>query len=277
MEDEFQSMEIEDDSPEFTLAEIVEMEKLFRKMTEKSISQEFCQEIAAKFNFSTHRAEKAPLTWEQVENWFQEKQRNLTATIIPSPAHKATVTKRLHEAAVQLPNLMFEARSAKDYAWFDVASFLSYRVLCSGEMPAWHFIHKDGFKYYISQVVRVRFAGFGKEEDEWVNLKRAVRERSIPLEHSECDRVNVGDLVLCFREAEDHALYCDAHVVEIERQSHDSSGCTCIFVVRYDHDNVEGKVPLDKLCCRPTSVPRGSEDGKLIRLLEPNVMEKLTM
>ncbi|KAL0319300.1 UNVERIFIED_CONTAM: protein SAWADEE HOMEODOMAIN1 [Sesamum angustifolium] len=254
--------------------QIVEMEKLFKKMTEQSISQEFCQDLSAKFNFSTHRSEKAPMTWEQVESWFQEKQRNLAATIIPSRAHRGTVTKKAavikkrekvptisaSEAAVQLPNLMFEARSAKDYAWFDVASFLSYRVLCSGEM-----------------VVRVRFAGFGKEEDEWVNIKRAVRERSIPLEHSECDRVNVGDLVLCFREAEDHALYCDAHVVEIERQAHDGSGCTCIFVVRYDHDNVEGKVPLDKLCCRPTSVPRGSEGGKLIRLLEPNVMQKLTM
>lgn len=51
----------------------------------------------------------------------------------------------------------------------------------------------------IWQLVRVRFAGFGKEEDEWVSVTKAVRERSIPLEHSECDKVNVGDLVLCFR------------------------------------------------------------------------------
>lgn len=49
------------------------------------------------------------------------------------------------------------------------------------------------------QEVRVRFAGFRKEDDEWVNVERGVRERSIPLEPSECDRVNVGDLVLCFR------------------------------------------------------------------------------
>ncbi|KAL0372121.1 UNVERIFIED_CONTAM: protein SAWADEE HOMEODOMAIN1 [Sesamum calycinum] len=132
-------------------------------------------------------------------------------------------------------------------------------------------------KYYISQVVRVRFAGFGKEEDEWVNVKRAVRERSIPLDIQSVTGSMLVILFLCFREAVDHALYCDAHVVEIERQSHDGSGCTCIFVVRYDHDNVEGKVPLDKLCCRPTSAPRGSEGGKLIRLLEPNVMQKLTM
>lgn len=47
--------------------------------------------------------------------------------------------------------------------------------------------------------VRVRFVGFGAEEDEWVNIKKAVRERSIPLEHSECHKVKVGDLVLCFQ------------------------------------------------------------------------------
>lgn len=45
----------------------------------------------------------------------------------------------------------------------------------------------------------MRFAGFGKEEDEWVNVRNAVRERSIPLEPSECHKVNVGDLVLCFK------------------------------------------------------------------------------
>ena len=43
---------------------------------------------------------------------------------------------------------------------------------------------------YISQEVRVRFAGFGKEDDEWVNVKRGVRE---------CHKVKVGDLVLCFQ------------------------------------------------------------------------------
>ena len=44
--------------------------------------------------------------------------------------------------------------------------------------------------------VRVRFIGFGAEEDEWVNVQKAVRERSIPFEHSECHKVIVGDLVL---------------------------------------------------------------------------------
>ncbi|KAG8380013.1 hypothetical protein BUALT_Bualt07G0149400 [Buddleja alternifolia] len=172
----------------------------------------------------------------QVQSWFQDKITNLALKGIPSSADEGTVasetaiikkrekvpTISVSEAAVELQNLRFEARSAKDYAWFDVGSFLNYRVLSSGEV-----------------VVRVRFAGFGKDEDEWVSVKRAVRERSIPLEPEECDKVNVGDLVLCFREAENHALYGDAYIVEIERKLHDSNGCTCIFVVRYDFDNIE--------------------------------------
>lgn len=52
---------------------------------------------------------------------------------------------------------------------------------------------------FVKKEVRVRFVGFGAEEDEWVNIKTAVRERSIPLEHSECHLVKVGDLVLCFQ------------------------------------------------------------------------------
>lgn len=50
-----------------------------------------------------------------------------------------------------------------------------------------------------SQDARVRYAGFRKDEDEWVNVGRGVRDRSIPLESSECYRVKVGDLVLCFQ------------------------------------------------------------------------------
>ncbi|KAL6996428.1 Protein SAWADEE HOMEODOMAIN-like 2, partial [Sarracenia purpurea var. burkii] len=100
--------------------------------------------------------------------------------------------------------------------------------------------------------VRVRFAGFGFEEDEWVNVKRGVRDRSIPLEPSECDQVKVGDLVLCFRETDDHAIYRDAHILEIQRRLHDIRGCRCIFVVRYVYDKAMEKVQLNKICCRPT-------------------------
>ncbi|XP_031739237.1 protein SAWADEE HOMEODOMAIN HOMOLOG 1 isoform X2 [Cucumis sativus] len=96
------------------------------------------------------------------------------------------------------------------------------------------------------------FVGFGAEEDEWVNIKQAVRERSVPLEHTECQKVKTGDLVLCFQERRDQAIYYDAHIVEVQRRMHDIRGCRCLFLVRYDHDNTEENVRLRRLCRRLT-------------------------
>lgn len=45
----------------------------------------------------------------------------------------------------------------------------------------------------------MRFVGFGLGEDEWVNVRKAVRERSVALENSECNKVQVGDIILCFQ------------------------------------------------------------------------------
>lgn len=49
------------------------------------------------------------------------------------------------------------------------------------------------------QEVHVRYVGFGAEEDEWVNARDSVRVRSVALEHSDCQKVKVGDLVVCFQ------------------------------------------------------------------------------
>lgn len=246
--DEFEIMDMEDDEFEFTLSEIIEMENLFKDMREKFISQSFCQELATKFSHSVYRSEKFPVKWQQVRSWFQDKQSTLTAKAIPSfspeetlaspralPVKRRESTISISEAAAELPNLMYEARSAKDYAWFDVAYFLNFRVLNSGEL-----------------MVRVRFAGFDRQEDEWVSADKSIRERSIPLDPTECNYVNVGDQVLCYRVNEYLALYVDALVTGIERRSHDESGCTCVFNVRYDYDNVEDKVGCNNLCRRPT-------------------------
>lgn len=45
----------------------------------------------------------------------------------------------------------------------------------------------------------MRFEGFGADEDEWVNVNKSIRQRSIPLESSQCKSIVEGDLVLCFR------------------------------------------------------------------------------
>lgn len=63
------------------------------------------------------------------------------------------------------------------------------------------FVIQSLFKESISvlQEACVRFVGFGSDEDEWVNVKESVRERSLGLEPSECHILKVGDLVLCFQ------------------------------------------------------------------------------
>ncbi|CAL5373817.1 unnamed protein product [Camellia sinensis] len=254
--DTFEYTEMDDDLPEFTLAEIMEMESKFKEVGEKSLSQDFCQELVASFNCSKHRTGKSAIGWEQVQSWFLDKQREVEAKVTTSPFAPKEFNSPLTPESPQKPKdlfaeriaglseLVFEAKSAKDWAcslelkafhaitsWYDVASFLNYRIVSSGELVE----------------VRVRFAGFRYEEDEWVNVKRGIRERSIPLEPSECHQVKVGDLVLCFRENEDLAIYCDAYIVQIQRRVHDATGCKCIFVVRYDYDDAEGKSSVDEI------------------------------
>ncbi|CAN0878161.1 Protein SAWADEE HOMEODOMAIN HOMOLOG 1 [Linum grandiflorum] len=157
--------------------------------------------------------------------------------------------------AADLSELIYEAKSTRDNAWYDVGTFLNYRVAYTGNLE-----------------VKVRFAGFDYSHDEWVNLKAGVRDRSIPLEASECHKVSVGDLVLCYRERFEQSLYYDAHVLEIRRQKHEPDCCDCIFVVRYDHDDAQEKVGLDWICCRPgsrassSSGSSGSSSRQQVRL-----------
>ncbi|TRO68170.1 hypothetical protein FKB34_17635, partial [Glycocaulis profundi] len=54
------------------------------------------------------------------------------------------------QRVAELSDLIFEALSAKDCAWYDVATFLTFRIMYSGELE-----------------VRVRFSGFSHDEDEW--------------------------------------------------------------------------------------------------------------
>ncbi|KAF3795916.1 SAWADEE HOMEODOMAIN-like protein 2 [Nymphaea thermarum] len=130
---------------------------------------------------------------------------------------------------------------------YDVASFVSHRMFETGD-PA-SILMKDIKLPY--QEVCVRFTGFGSEEDEWINVKKHVRQRSLPCEAAECVVVLPGDLILCFQEGKEQALYFDAHVLDVQRRRHDVRGCRCRFLVRYDHDQSEEIVPLRKICRRP--------------------------
>ncbi|KAL9244608.1 hypothetical protein vseg_018369 [Gypsophila vaccaria] len=220
----------------FSLSEIVEMENIFRDIGKDSLNQEFYQDLATSFSSSNCRIGKPTVTWEQVQSWFQDKlkesQDPSDASISRTMPETAMVLKG--GTAAELQELAFEAKSSRDNAWYDVSTFLSYRVMSSGEHEA-----------------RVRFAGFGNSHDEWVNVRTGVRERSVPLDPSECHKVKVGDQVLCFQERPDYAVYVDAHIMEIQRRLHDIKGCRCIYVVRFDDDKTEEKVQLNKICWRP--------------------------
>lgn len=187
---------------------------------------------------------------KQVWNWFQNRRYAQRAKLTKVPG-KLSVSPVIHDEPVPprnalipapapsgmnvLDNVMeFEAKSAKDGAWYDVSSFVSHRMFETGDPE-----------------VRVRFSGFGAEEDEWVNVRRCVRQRSLPCEAAECIVVLPGDLILCFQEGKEQALYFDAHVLDAQRRRHDVRGCRCRFLVRFDHDQSEEIVPLRKVCRRP--------------------------
>ncbi|KAK4422261.1 protein SAWADEE HOMEODOMAIN2 [Sesamum alatum] len=237
----------------FTKAEVEKMEQLLIESKEQSLDEDVFKRLARFFNRSSNRAGKPILKWTEIQSWFQKEQQNSPKQISLGAAEKLPVIaealtrnettgnlKLLEgEKGQDISRLEYEARSSKDGAWYDVDAFLSHRFLNSGDLE-----------------VYVRYAGFGAEEDEWVNVRNDLRERSVAFEHSECQKVKAGDLVVCFQERQDQARYYDAHVIHIQRRLHDIRGCRCLFLIRYDHDNTHERVPLKRLCCRPNMLAR---------------------
>lgn len=255
----------------FTAPEVAEMEAILQEHFNAMPVREVLTNLADKFSESPDRKGKIVVQFKQIWNWFQNRRYavrarsskfpvNSNVTSIPRdesspvtnvpksvaspipapmiapmpaaapPASVATTARSFSETSYT----EYEAKSARDGAWYDVANFLAHR----------HFDMAD-------PEVQVRFAGFGPEEDEWVNVLKHVRPRSLPCEASECVAVLPGDLVLCFQEGKDQALYFDAHVLDAQRRRHDARGCRCRFLVRYDLDQSEEIVPLRKVCRRP--------------------------
>ncbi|XP_020523597.1 protein SAWADEE HOMEODOMAIN HOMOLOG 2 isoform X2 [Amborella trichopoda] len=232
---------------------VLEMEACLREVNNGIPAREVICALAEKFSASPDRTGKVTVNPKQVWNWFQNRRYAQRTRLIKAPgklsvsplprgeeaaaarnvSNSAPVTSGRH--AQDGPQLEFEARSARDGAWYDVAAFISHRMFETNDPE-----------------VRVRFSGFGSEEDEWVNVKKCVRLRSLPCETAECVVVLPGDLILCFQEGKEQALYFDAHVLDAQRRRHDVRGCRCRFLVRYDHDQSEQEiVPLRKICRRP--------------------------
>lgn len=260
----------------FSSNEVAEMENVLREHKAQVPSREALEALATKFSSSEERSGKMPVQMKQVWNWFQNRRYALRAkqTMLPAvPRYDSNAVRNVPQAPNAVRNvpqapqpvpspvavqgggrpasdnslMEFEAKSARDGAWYDVASFLSHRSL-ETDTPE----------------VLVRFAGFGAEEDEWVNIRKHVRPRSLPCESSECVAILPGDLILCFQEGKEQALYYDAHVIDSQRRRHDVRGCRCRFLVRYDHDQSEEIVPLRKVCRRPET------DYRLLQLQSMN-------
>ncbi|KAL5724553.1 Protein SAWADEE HOMEODOMAIN-like protein 2 [Ranunculus cassubicifolius] len=230
----------------FMASEVAEMEAVLQDTNNAVPTREVLCSFADKFSASPERAGKIIVQPKQVWNWFQNRRYAQKAKSIKSPSKLSVSPLPRETLPLSLPTssgrsaldtnapMEFEARSARDGAWYDVATFIANRTIETGDLE-----------------VRVRFTGFGSEEDEWVNVRNHVRQRSLPCEASECVAVLPGDLILCFQEGKDQALYFDAHVLDAQRRRHDIRGCRCRFLVRYDHDLSEEIVPLRKVCRRP--------------------------
>ncbi|KAG9146143.1 hypothetical protein Leryth_015918 [Lithospermum erythrorhizon] len=272
---------------------VAEMEAILQAHNAQMPSREVLDALAEKFSTSAERSGKFVVQVKQIWNWFQNRRyairakagkppvklavstplNNAAATTtttttttknVPPPPQlvpcstaamrsmpqntQTTAAPLVQDAVMNVSEtqMEFEARSARDGAWYDVTSFISHRSVETGDPE-----------------VLVRFAGFGPEEDEWVNVRKHIRQRSLPCESAECIVVLPGDLILCFQSR----FYYDAHILDSQRRRHDIRGCRCRFLVRYDHDQSEEIVPLRKICRRPETDHRlqqlDAESGKV--------------
>uniref|UniRef100_A0A8I6XEJ6 SAWADEE domain-containing protein n=1 Tax=Hordeum vulgare subsp. vulgare TaxID=112509 RepID=A0A8I6XEJ6_HORVV len=235
-------------STRFSPSEIARMEKLVSDKKGEVLVDSFCQKLVEEFNRSAARvgsralqatqplaSEPDALVSEIKASASEEKKIALDTSISNNEdALSPDLPKETTDKVPEFEDLQFEAKSSKDSAWYDVALFLAHRKTSLGEVE-----------------VRVRFVGYGAEEDEWVNVRKAVRQQSIPLESSECRSIVKGDLVLCFKESNDEALHFDAHIVDVQWKQHDIRGCRCLFTVEYDHDQSQEMVNLKRISRRP--------------------------
>ncbi|XP_022854578.1 protein SAWADEE HOMEODOMAIN HOMOLOG 1-like isoform X2 [Olea europaea var. sylvestris] len=133
----------------FTQAEVEKMEHLHKESSEQSLNEEFYKKLARLFNRSSGRAGKPVVKWTEVQSWFEDRQR-----LGPSreTSRVATETAQIPEGGDdQDRRLEFEALSSKDGAWYDVETFLSHRLLSSGEVE-----RRDQARYYDAHVIEIR-------------------------------------------------------------------------------------------------------------------------
>uniref|UniRef100_M8B9D9 Uncharacterized protein n=1 Tax=Aegilops tauschii TaxID=37682 RepID=M8B9D9_AEGTA len=249
----------------FTHAEVAEMEEHLRHLNNAIPQRNVIQGLAEKFTASAARAGKIPVQYKQGKMLPTGAEEHHPASFRAQGSSSSYPGSHSGKSPSDGGQAEFEAKSARDGAWYDVAAFLSHRLFETGDPKSFaaELVSRleyglrrekqtvDDLTWLVKLEVKVRFSGFGPEEDEWINVRKCVRLRSLPCESAECVAVLPGDLILCFQEGKEQALYFDARVLDAQRRRHDVRGCRCRFLVRYDHDHSEEIVPLRKVCRRP--------------------------
>ncbi|KMS94643.1 hypothetical protein BVRB_016700 [Beta vulgaris subsp. vulgaris] len=142
----------------FHPAEVAHMEAVLRDHGGHVPAREHLVELAQKFSNSPERAGKITVQMKQVWNWFQNRRYALRSKLVKSPnprdmppnprdevavaplrmvppAPQQTLVPSGHNVirnASENPPMEFEAKSARDGAWYDVQAFLSHRYLETG-------------------------------------------------------------------------------------------------------------------------------------------------
>ncbi|XP_037454396.1 protein SAWADEE HOMEODOMAIN HOMOLOG 2-like [Triticum dicoccoides] len=216
----------------FTHTEVAKMEEVLRDLNAMPKGP-VIKGLTDDFNASPDRSGdgKVPIQYNQVRNWFQNQRSAQSRKMMVPPVaeeHHPVDGSYSGNSSLDGGHVQFEAKSAINGAWYDVAAFLSHRFTGTKDPE-----------------VLVRFTWLGPEEDEWVDVCKCVRVCSL-----QCVAVLPGDLIMCFKEDKEQARYFDAHVLQVQRRRHDVRGCRCRFLVCYDHDHSEEFVPLSKVCRR---------------------------
>ncbi|KAG0529263.1 hypothetical protein BDA96_05G083300 [Sorghum bicolor] len=252
----------------FLPEEVKEMEERLFPVTiiNRRLDHVLMDELAVKFSYSRGLAGiTTPVKSKQVLNWFHNNRSKHCPKQIAKEEHatppvstrefganhqqargssslsklKPTVTTHAGSSSSSGNNyidghMKYEAKSARDGAWFDVQDIVAQRFCESGDLE-----------------LLVHFSGLGAEEPEWINARTCLRQRSVPYKATECATVRCRDPVLCYKVSEQSGLYFDAEVHVIERKTrHPREECDCKILVLYVHDNSEDIVTLRKLCRR---------------------------
>ncbi|OEL17412.1 hypothetical protein BAE44_0021568 [Dichanthelium oligosanthes] len=198
----------------FKPAEVKEMEERLKPRATRKPDRVLIKELAEKFSYSLDRAGMIPVNPKQVLNWFRYRR------------YKRDTKLARGAPAIAPPPENAGSSSTDQQQQRQLTAFGIGPAIGKMQAPP-------------LQEVMVHYSGFGAEEAEWINARTCLRQRSLPCKATECVSAAPGDIVLCCKLSEKSSLYFDAEVKDIERKSHDSIACDCMFHVCYEHDKSE--------------------------------------